>query len=288
MGALGFLALGFAPGLFWLWLIVRRSQHRPEPRSLILRTFLLGVAVAVPIVFVESLIQGTGSAPSDIMSPADAAFTAFLVAGLCEEVGKFLVVHASLKNSPYIDDPLRGIIFSSAVALGFSSIENVGYMLEHGAEVILVRAVLCTLGHVSFSACWGAALGWTRQQSTGSQRILLLGVAAAIASHGLYDYFLMVGDGTSGLLTFVVIAALFLVVLSRARASSRSSFASAMAFIACKQCTAHCPAGAHFCSSCGAGLSAQALKTCGQCKAILPDHAEFCSSCGAKLLAYAQ
>ena len=108
MGPLGYLSIGFAPGVLWLWLIVRRSQHRPEPRSLLLRTFLLGVAVALPIVFVESLMKGAGGASGTNMSPADAAFTAFLVAGLCEELGKFWVVQASLKNSPYLDDPLRG------------------------------------------------------------------------------------------------------------------------------------------------------------------------------------
>lgn len=284
MGPLGYLSIGFAPGILWLWLIIRRSQHRPEPRSLLLRTFLLGVAVALPIVFAESLVQGTGGASDTSMSPADAAFMAFLVAGLCEELGKFWVVQASLKDSPYLDDPLRGMIFSSAVALGFSSIENVKYMLVHGPEVIFVRAILCTLGHVGFSAFWGAALGWTRQQASSNRSILSLGILGAIASHGLYDYFLFVGDPLSSLITFAVVTGLFFVVLNRARAASQSIHASSVALLPCRQCTKLVPAGAPFCPSCGHRVVAQSTKYCGQCKTDLPLHTEFCSGCGAKLV----
>ena len=287
MGALGFVSLGFAPGMFWLWLIVRRSRHRPEPRSLILRTFLLGVALAVPILFGESLLQGRGhSSPLGQMSAAEAAFGAFVVAGLSEELGKFWVVRASLRESPYLDDPLRGLIFSSAVALGFSSIETVTYMLRIGPEVIVVRAVLCTLGHVAFSSFWGAALGLTRQrvaqqasESTG-MGLLALGRAGAIATHGYYDYFLMKGDEVSGFLTFLGGAVLFFVVLGRAKAASQTVHGAAVPLLSCRRCGIATPATASFCPRCGSGLAAPAAKHCGGCDALLPSEAEFCPSCG--------
>lgn len=103
------------------------------------------------------------------------------------------------------------------------------YMLSYGPEVIVVRAILCTLGHVGFSAFWGAALGWTRQQALSNRRILLLGILGAIASHGLYDYFLFVGDPSSGFITLAVVTGLFFVMLNRARAASQSTHASSVA-----------------------------------------------------------
>ena len=48
--------LGLAPGLFWLWLIYRGNKYRPEPKRLVIRTFLLGMAVAIPVTFVETAL----------------------------------------------------------------------------------------------------------------------------------------------------------------------------------------------------------------------------------------
>jgi class 3 adenylate cyclase/tetratricopeptide (TPR) repeat protein len=45
----------------------------------------------------------------------------------------------------------------------------------------------------------------------------------------------------------------------------------------CPNCQAEAPAGARFCSACGAVLS----ETCASCGAALPDGASFCSACGA-------
>ena len=85
------------------------------------------------------------------------------------------MVQASLKDPPYLDDPLRGMIFSSAVALGFSSIENVKYMLVHGPEVISFGPFSAHC-HAGFSAFWGGALRyWTRQQASSNRSILSWG-----------------------------------------------------------------------------------------------------------------
>ena len=157
-------------------------------------------------------------------------------------------------------------------------------MRVHGPEVIVVRAPIFELGHDGFLAFWGAALGWTRQQALSNRRILLLGIFGAIASHGLYDYFLFVGDPSSGFITFAVVTGLFFVMLNRARAASQSTHASSVALLACRQCTKLVPAGAPFCPSCGHRVVAQSTKYCGQCKTDLPLHAEFCSGCGAKLV----
>ncbi len=84
------LALGFAPGFFWLWMIARSNRHRPAPASLVIRTFVLGVAVAIPVVMVGTIVRGAnGPAIASRMPLAEAAFLAFVVAGLIEEFGTF-------------------------------------------------------------------------------------------------------------------------------------------------------------------------------------------------------
>ena len=48
--------LGLAPAIFWLWLIYRRDKYRPEPKGLVIRTFLLGIAVVIPVALIEVLL----------------------------------------------------------------------------------------------------------------------------------------------------------------------------------------------------------------------------------------
>lgn len=78
------------------------------------------------MVVVGTIVRGAnGRAITSRMPLAEAAFLAFVVAGLIEEFGKFVIVRLSLFESPYFDEPLRGMIYASAVALGVASIENV-------------------------------------------------------------------------------------------------------------------------------------------------------------------
>lgn len=287
MSPLLYLILGFAPGVFWLWQIARRSQHRPEPRSLVLRTFLLGVAVAVPIVAVESIVQGPNGVfhnPDGTMPPETAFFVAFAVAGLVEEIGKFWVVRATLFRSPYFDDPLRGLVYSAAVALGFSSIENVKYMVDISPMVIVPRSVLCTLGHVAFSGCWGYALGAARQRGDQRPLSVALGLIAGVALHGLYDYFLMTGDHFSGLLVFVLSAVIFFVLLARARRQSQARHPEVTAVSICPVCRTETSLPARHCIGCGRRVErSQTEQRCGQCQQPLLPGSRFCTSCGGSI-----
>ena len=45
--------LGLAPGLLWLWLIYRGDKYRPEPKGLVIRTFVFGMVAIIPVMFVD-------------------------------------------------------------------------------------------------------------------------------------------------------------------------------------------------------------------------------------------
>ena len=115
----------------------------------------------MPIVVVEYLISGSRVIKSaqEPLPPTRAVFVSFAVAGLCGELGKSWVVKASLGRSPYLADPLQGLTFSSAVALSYSFLESVIDLVTGGPALIDAQAVLCTLGHVAFSALWGFCAG---------------------------------------------------------------------------------------------------------------------------------
>ena len=81
--------LAFSPGLFWLWLIYSRDKYRPEPRALVIRTFLLGIAVSLPVVGFEYVLSFMypglrNVALEDIKDIGSAVYISFVVAGLTE------------------------------------------------------------------------------------------------------------------------------------------------------------------------------------------------------------
>lgn len=280
MDPLSYLALGLAPGIFWLWIVVRGNRQRPDPRALVIRTFILGVLSALPIVFVEHLVGGELRTEQF----GEIVFVSFVVAGLVEELGKYLVVRLSLGSSPYLDEPLRGLVYAAAVALGFASIENVAFMFSLGPEVLAPRAILCTLAHVSFSALWGYGLGadrLARANGRGPRGLATLGLLLAIIAHGAYDVAAF-SERTDLLIPiFVGSVATCVGLFVRANARSIHRGRSRVRQIRCTACKALCPLGKRFCSECGTSLPRHATVHCGACHEVIESRAAYCVHCGA-------
>ena len=95
-----------------------------------------------------------------------------------------------------LDEPLDGIIYGTAVGLGFASTENTLYIMlewrtEHEtSELWIVRGFTSTLIHVGTTGLVGFFLGLAKLSKR--HRIRLGGVALllAIGFHGAYNYFL--------------------------------------------------------------------------------------------------
>lgn len=290
------IVLAFAPGIFWLWLVYRRDRYRPEPRSLVVRTFLWGMVVAIPVAALESFLiwladpdtflSGANSTPS----LAATAYMSFVVAGLTEELGKYVVVRRTVYGSPYFDEPMDGLVYASAAALGFASLENFGYLLSFGWEVILVRGPYSTLAHVLFAAMWGYPLGLGKIREGGARRLVWFGLIGSMIAHGLFDFFLFTGGIYSwlSLSVFLASGALFIIMLRRARQLSPFKMMVGELLVACSQCGQQVPYYASFCARCGQPL-AEAKQSgpvfCGKCGAALNNkEAAFCTSCGSRLL----
>lgn len=186
------LVLAFAPGIFWLWLIYRADKYRPEPRFLVVRTFLWGMAVAVPIAIIESILYPSPGSLQDTsqLSIGTAAYVAFIVAGLTEELGKFVVIKQTMFKSRFFDEPMDGIVYPAAAALGFASLENVAYLLGTGWETILLRGAFSVVAHVLFSAVWGYPLATSKVRHGRIRWFVWLWLIAAMAAHGVFDFLL--------------------------------------------------------------------------------------------------
>lgn len=291
MQPLAIISLAFAPGLFWLWQIYIQDRYRPQPKGLVVRTFLLGAAAAVPIGVVEGFLSPGPSLETILARPENLislAYIAFIVAGLTEELGKYLVVRQTIYNSPYFDEPMSSLIYASAAALGFASLENLGYLFIFGPEVILIRGPISTLGHVFFSAAWGFPLGWQKSRPGLGRWLTLVGLVASMALHGLFD-FLLFTESQYSLLTiplFVIAGIAFLLLLRLAANLSPYRDKVAAVLIACPRCGQESGVGAVFCTACGTKLLTQRRETtfrCSRCGAPQPTKARFCTACSSRL-----
>lgn len=198
MNVIAVLSLAIAPGLFWLWFFYQRDRFEPEPKHLIARTFLLGILVALPIVFAQTFF---------LFVPAFLLYT--VIAPITEEYGKYAVVRYGIYNHAEFDEPMDGIIYGVASALGFATIENIGYLLGsyfspeetlgQGASasdavlfLFIVRSLLSVPGHAIWASFWGYALGRAKFTTPAQgNHLIRKGLLLAIGSHGLFNGLLL-------------------------------------------------------------------------------------------------
>jgi len=182
--------LAIAPGIFWLWYFLSKDRLRPEPRHLVIRVFLLGFVAAVAAsllewsVFRAAGIMPGGSGPANVLAAA-------AVIGLIEEGTKFLAVYAGVYRHAAFDEVLDGIVYAVAAALGFATMENVQYVLQGGAEVGVIRAVLAVPGHAFCGALMGFNMGMAKFAGPRERAWLLSGFGLAALAHAAYDALLL-------------------------------------------------------------------------------------------------
>ena len=185
------LAMALAPVAFWLWYFYKKDRIEPEPKRLIVKTFFWGMVSVLPAIILEIPFRG----PVLIMGAAP----------VIEEVAKFLAVYLIVYRDKEFDEPMDGIVYAAAAALGFASVENVLYLLRINAQtpaasgpefffstlftVFTVRALLTVPGHVIFSLMWGEALGIAKFARPERRAALIRnGLLLAIGVHAAFNF----------------------------------------------------------------------------------------------------
>ncbi len=184
------LALAFAPGFFWLWYFFKRDKLEPEPLHHIRNCFFLGMAIVLPSALAEI--------PFFLVS---SQATLVVGAPIVEELAKFLVVRYTVFRTSEFDEPMDGVVYAAAVALGFASLENAYYLFaeyQHGPQsfaiVTVFRAILSVPGHALWSSMWGYALGFAKFSDEKLQRKLILqGLTLAIVMHAVFNFLCLTG-----------------------------------------------------------------------------------------------
>ena len=177
------LVLALAPAVFWFWFFVRHDNN-PEPAALLLRTFGWGAVALVPAALLQELAMPLGP------------LIGLALSGPIEELCKYAAAASLLRHREF-DEPVDGLVYATAAALGFATLENALYLAAGGPQLILVRGPVTTLAHVLFAAAWGYAMALKR--FGGGAWTLRRGLLLAAGLHAAFNLVLQAGGRESPL-----------------------------------------------------------------------------------------
>ena len=189
------LAAALLPAIFLAIYIWRKDPHK-EPVSWLIRAFVYGVLISIPVVFIENFINGLLFAGGEPTSLFGSTVRAFFVAALPEESAKLFVLWLIVHNNRNFDEHFDGIVYAVFVSLGFAAIENVGYVFMSGdawVPTAFARAFLAVPGHYAFAILMGyyyAMYFFVDRSPRNAAAILFMPILA----HGVYDAIAMSGS----------------------------------------------------------------------------------------------
>jgi RsiW-degrading membrane proteinase PrsW (M82 family) len=207
---LGYAFLGgVLPALVWLYFLLKEDSRCPEPRHMILIAFLAGMA-AVPLVLP---MERLAIAILPNLQPSPGPYVILAWATLEESMKYFVAVVLVLWRRS-VNESVDFVIYMITVALGFAAVENMLFLIQPlaaghiaaGVATQNLRFVGSTLVHVVCSAMVGFALAFSfKFPQTVRTAAAVLGLILAIALHGLFNFLIIMKDGSHPLTAFFLI-----------------------------------------------------------------------------------
>ncbi len=196
------ITIALAPGLFILWYIYHADKYEKEPLRLVFKVYLLGAIVTIPAMVLEFIT-------AYLINPVKGTFLGiflyyFISISTIEELSKFYIMRKYAYSSPEFNEPMDGIVYGVAAALGFASLENLAYVYQYGLETAILRALTSVPAHAIWGGIIGFYLGKAKFNAAckrgGEMQCISRGLAIAIITHGIYDIIAVEFDSPFALL----------------------------------------------------------------------------------------
>ncbi len=181
---------GLLPALIWLWFWLKEDSTNPEPKGLLLLTFIGGILSVFAVLPLQKLTEGFFTNETALM---------VVWAGL-EEVVKYFFVAIIALRSRHCDEPVDFAIYMITGALGFAALENALFLLDpvslKDSVVSLLTGNLRFIGsmllHAVASGVIGMAIGFAYYKNFARREIaLVVGLFLSIGLHSLFNYFII-------------------------------------------------------------------------------------------------
>jgi RsiW-degrading membrane proteinase PrsW (M82 family) len=188
------LFAGLLPAALLVFHIYKADYMQPEPAEQIKRAIYFGIAsIFVSMLFSTPFkVLGLFSMEYDTM--IGALKLAFWGAGLPEELGKLIMLYLVVRNNPYFDEKMDGIVYAVCISMGFAGFENIAYVGSAGANwfgVSVSRALLAVPGHYYNGVFMGYFFAKYWFEKENKLQNLFWALAAPVIAHTLYDFILM-------------------------------------------------------------------------------------------------
>lgn len=180
------LTAAVAPGVSLLTYLYLRDRYDAEPIHMVVRMFVLGILVVVPIMVIQRGLQ--------LWLGEHSAVFAFVESAGVEEFVKWFVLYHVIYNHMEFDEPYDGILYAASISLGFATLENVLYAIYSPATfgTLLMRALLPVSGHALFGIMMGYYLGKAKfAPKTKCRYFLGVSLALPMLLHGTYDWIMI-------------------------------------------------------------------------------------------------
>lgn len=182
---------GILPALLWLIFWLREDKKNPEPKSLVLRTFVLGMlAVGVIAVFAILFEERALSITRQL------SVYSIIWLALIEEILKFGAAYFGGLRSKEDNEPIDPLIYMITAALGFVALENALFVFSPLIRGEIFQSILtsnarfigASLLHVVSSGIIGVALSFSFYKKASSRIIIgLVGIVGAVVIHTLFN-----------------------------------------------------------------------------------------------------
>jgi RsiW-degrading membrane proteinase PrsW (M82 family) len=184
--------IAILPVIVLMVFIYRQDKYQKEPIKSLAKAFIGGL-IAVPLdillVSLVNVILGKTFIANTVF------FSAFLEAGIPEELSKFLIFMIFIWRDKNFDEYFDGIVYATFIGLGFACVENIEYVFMYGFSTGIVRALISVPGHFLFGVVLGYFLSMAKFHPEKRGTYLWSGLLLAMLAHGLFDWLLMISDG---------------------------------------------------------------------------------------------
>lgn len=196
---------GILPALVWLAFWLREDYKNPEPKKLIVETFLLGMCAVIIVLMLQKWV--------DIIFPG-MTLVAIILWVIIEEVFKFVAAFWGGLRSVEDNEPVDPIIYMITAALGFVALENtlfifgplIGQDVTTGVITGNLRFIGASLLHVVSSGIVGVSLAFSFYKSKRRQVVMLVfALILAIVFHSGFNLAILHWNNAGAMLAFSMV-----------------------------------------------------------------------------------